>query len=336
MDTVTHTLLGAAIGEAILGKRIGRKAMFYGALTSNIPDIDVLGILFLSDSKQLLFHRGITHSIFFLLLISILLGWLTKFWIKDNRVNWKNWTILFLLTMLSHLLLDSLTCYGLGIFEPFNNYRLSFNTIFVADPFYTLPLFIGVLLPFIGNRNSNAISKWNTIGLCISSSYLIFTFITHNYVLRVMKNSFNEQKLVSNDFTVTPTPLNTFLWMGFSNDEEGSWIGYYSIFDKEKKINYFRVQKNDSLLQPFENNESIKNLKQLSKGNYFISKEDSILYFNDIRFGQVSGWNTADAPFAFKFNLNKNAENKRALNRIKYNEPTYEWFTTLVNRIKGK
>lgn len=105
---------------------------------------------------------------------------------------------------------------------------------------------------------------------------------------------------------------------------------------KKKKIDYFRVQKNDSLLRPFEKNEAVKNLKLLSKESYFVSKEDSIVYFNDIRFGQVSGWNHADDPFAFKFNLNKNADNKRALSRIRYKESTFEWFTSLVNRIKGK
>jgi inner membrane protein len=336
MDTVTHTLLGAAIGEVILGNKAGRKALFYGALISNLPDIDVLGVFFLSDSKQLLFHRGITHSIFFVILISILLGWLSQFWIKEDRINWVSWTKLFFITLLSHLLLDSLTCYGMGLFEPFSNYRLSFNTIFVADPLYTLPLLFGVLSLFIVKRDAIKISKWNTIGLCISTCYLIFTFFAHNYVLQVMEQSFKEQKLASNDFIVTPTPLNTFLWMGFSNDKNGTWIGYYSIFDKDNKIEYFRVQKNDSLVLPFEKNEAVKNLKLLSKGNYFISKEDTIVYFNDIRFGQVSGWNKADEPFAFKFNLNKNADNKRALNRIKYKESTYEWFASLVNRIKGK
>jgi inner membrane protein len=336
MDTITHTLLGAAIGEAILGKKIGRKALFYGALMSNLPDIDVLGVLFLSDSKQLLFHRGITHSIFFVILISILLGWLSKFWFKDHRINWMSWTKLFFITMLSHLLLDSLTCYGLGLFEPFSNYRLSFNTIFVADPFYTLPLLIGVLVPFIGKRDSKKTLKWNTIGLIISSCYLCFSIVISIYVQNVMEQSMKEQELSFDHFTVTPTPLNTFFWMGYSYDKEGTWIGYYSIFDKTKKIDYFRVDRKDLLLIPFEKDEMLKNLKQLSNENFVITKDGSNLYFNDIRFGQVSGWSNANDCFALSYNLNKNADNKRALNRLKYKESTYEWLVSLVNRIKGK
>jgi len=334
MDTVSHIVLGAAIGETIFGKKIGRKAVLYGALAGNIPDIDVFGLFFLSDSQQLLFHRGITHSLFFVVIVSFLLGFFFKKWHKNN---WKQLTGLCFVAMLSHLLLDSLTCYGMGLFEPFSHYRISFNSIFVVDPFYTLPLLVCIILSFRSKNDSIQRKKWSIIGLSISTFYLAFTILNHEYVYQVMKKSLEEQKLISDDFTVTPTPLNTFLWMAYSRDKKGAWIGYYSIFDDNKKIDFHRQERNDSLLIPFEKEELVKNLKQLSKGNYFISKEDSIVYFNDIRFGQVSGWDKAkDEPYAFKFNLNKSADNKRALNRIKFKESTYEWFASLVNRIKGK
>lgn len=336
MDSLTHTILGAAIGEIILGKKIGRKAMLYGALAGNIPDLDVLGILFLSDSRQLLFHRGITHSFFFAIIISSLAGWFSGKLFRNNKVSTANWGLLFFAAIVSHLLLDSLTCYGMGWLEPFSNHRISFNTIFVADPFYTLPLLLCVSIAITAKNNSPQRIIWNKAGLWISSFYLLFTILNHEYVHYVMEKSFKEQKLFSDDFTVTPTPLNNFLWMGYSKDNEGAWIGYYSVFDKEKKVDYYRVQRNDSLLIPFENNELVKHLKQLSNGNYIISKEDSVVYFIDIRFGQVSGWNNADAPYAFKFNLSKNADNKRALNRTKYKTSTWAVFASLVKRINGK
>jgi len=336
MDSLSHIVLGAAIGEAIFGNKMGRKAMFFGALAGNLPDIDVLGILFLSDSNQLLFHRGITHSLFFAVLISVLFGWFSKRWFRNHSIEWIHRTWLFLAAMLSHLLLDSFTCYGMGLFEPFSHYRLSFNTIFVADPLYTLPFLLCMLLAYSAKNGSRQRKRWTITGVWISSFYLAFTILNHEYVQHIMEQSLKRQKLSFDHFTVTPTPLNAFLWMGYSQDKAGAWIGYYSIFDKEKKVDYYRIQRNDSLLLPFEKEESVQHLKQLSKGNYVVTKEDSIIYFNDIRFGQVSGWNRADGPFAFKFNLNKNADNKRALNRTKYKEPTYIMFRSLLKRIEGK
>ena len=42
MDSLTQIVLGAAVGEAVLGKKVGNKAMLYGAIAGTIPDLDVL------------------------------------------------------------------------------------------------------------------------------------------------------------------------------------------------------------------------------------------------------------------------------------------------------
>lgn len=64
MDSLTQIVLGAAVGEAVLGKKVGNKAMFYGAIAGTIPDLDVyVGKLF-DTVTALEIHRGFTHSVF--------------------------------------------------------------------------------------------------------------------------------------------------------------------------------------------------------------------------------------------------------------------------------
>jgi inner membrane protein len=46
MDSLTQIVLGAAVGEVVLGKKIGNRAMVWGAVGGTIPDLDVLGGLF--------------------------------------------------------------------------------------------------------------------------------------------------------------------------------------------------------------------------------------------------------------------------------------------------
>ena len=41
MDSLTQLTFGAACGEAILGKKIGRKAPLWGAVLGTLPDLDV-------------------------------------------------------------------------------------------------------------------------------------------------------------------------------------------------------------------------------------------------------------------------------------------------------
>jgi inner membrane protein len=335
MDSLTHIVLGAAIGEAMLGKKIGRKAMLWGAFADTIPDFDVFASPCFSDAQQLLVHRGFTHSFLFIVIMSPLLGWLFSKWFKKAKLDWKSWAWLFFAGMFSHVLLDSLTAYGTGWFEPFSSYRVSFNTIFVADLFYTIPFLICIIIALVARNGSPKRVKWNTAGLWISSLYLVFTIVNKWHVHGKIEEQLAENNIKVSDVVTTPTPLNNFLWMSYSKDETGYWFGYHSIFDKRDKIDFYHVDKKDSLIKPYENDESVKYLKRFSKGHYIMSQQDSIVYFNDVRFGQMGGWNGADSSFVFSFQLNKNADNSAALNRNRFETSFSDALSSLVTRIKG-
>ncbi len=336
MDSLTHLVLGAAIGEAVLGKKIGRKAMLWGAIADTIPDFDVLASPCFTNAQQLLVHRGFTHSFLFAALMPLLLGWLFRKWNMKTEVSWKSWSLLFFLGFTSHIFIDSLTAYGTGWFEPFSSYRVAFNTIFVADPFYTLPFLICVLIALIAKNSSPRRLKWNKIGLIISSLYLVFTILNKWHVTNEMHESLIKEKHQTTDFVTTPTALNNFLWMAYAPDSTGYWLGYYSIFDKTNNIDYYRVNKNDYLLSPYLNDHSVKILKQFSKGYYCISSHKGEVYFNDIRFGQMGGFDKPDSSFVFSFKLSQNADNSMALNRSKFKVSVSDAFSSLITRIKGK
>ena len=65
MDSVTQIALGAAVGEAVLGKKVGNKAVLWGAVAGTIPDLDVIPGYFMDTVARLDFHRGFSHSILF-------------------------------------------------------------------------------------------------------------------------------------------------------------------------------------------------------------------------------------------------------------------------------
>jgi len=76
MDSLTQITLGAAVGEVILGKKLGNRAMIWGAVAGTIPDLDVVANLVTDDVSALAFHRAITHSLTFSVLAAPVLGWL--------------------------------------------------------------------------------------------------------------------------------------------------------------------------------------------------------------------------------------------------------------------
>ena len=58
MDSVTQIVLGAAVGEAVLGKKVGNKALLYGAIAGTIPDLDVIFGNFTDTITAIEWHRG--------------------------------------------------------------------------------------------------------------------------------------------------------------------------------------------------------------------------------------------------------------------------------------
>lgn len=74
MDSLTQIILGAAVGEVTAGKKLGNRAMVWGAIAGTIPDLDVFVGKLLSPTGSLAFHRGITHSIFFAITFSFLIA----------------------------------------------------------------------------------------------------------------------------------------------------------------------------------------------------------------------------------------------------------------------
>ena len=78
MDSLTQIVLGAAVGELTTGKKLGNRAMLWGAIAGTIPDLDVfVGKLYSDPATELAFHRGISHSFFFAATFSVLMAWLT-------------------------------------------------------------------------------------------------------------------------------------------------------------------------------------------------------------------------------------------------------------------
>ena len=78
MDSLTQIILGAAVSEAALGKKIGNRAMVWGAIAGTIPDLDVISNFFMSPIDALAFHRGFTHSFTFCIITSLILAFLVQ------------------------------------------------------------------------------------------------------------------------------------------------------------------------------------------------------------------------------------------------------------------
>lgn len=402
MDSLSQIVLGAAVGEAVLGRRMGNRAMVWGAVAGTIPDMDVLGKYFLSELDNLAFHRGISHSFLFCVLGALGFGWLTdqvyrsRFhaWVAiftkaaavvligfvlnfltqilapggwwplavyvplaayglwrhaDKRYftgRWeapdadvRDWTRLFFWGFLTHVLLDCFTTYGTQLFAPFSDERVAWCTVSVADPLYTFPFLICLLVSARFARTDRRRFIFNTAGLVWSCTYLAFTVVNHGQVKRTFQAALEANSKSSEALFITPTIFNNVLWNAVVEDGDGYLLGQYSIFD-EVPIQFHRVDKGWGLLHNLDTDQTLRVLRWFSDGHYnAVLREDGQLQLNDLRFGTFSGRGEGADDYIFRFTLIDNGPNQPyGFSRAKGGPPDRkgeEMMESLIHRARG-
>lgn len=296
MDSLTQIVLGAAVGELALGKKVGNKAMLYGAIAGTIPDLDVLSSHFTDTTRALELHRGFTHSVVFSVVFAPVFAWLVTRY--ETYKDFKGWSWLFFWAFFTHPILDAHTTWGTQLFWPFD-LRLAFKTIFVIDPLYTLPFLTFLILALVKKRTNPKRQFYNNLGLIISSSYLALTFLLKFIATSQFEAALEEQQIKYSQLDTRPAPLNTILWSANVDTKDAYLLADYSFFDTQP-IQFRSYPKDHHLLGQLAQNERIQRMIHISKGWYIITQENDTLYFNDLRFGML-GMDSNAKNFVFKY-----------------------------------
>ncbi|AXJ01353.1 inner membrane protein [Cyclonatronum proteinivorum] len=308
MDSLTHILLGAAIGESVLGKHAGKKALFWGAAAATAPDLDVLVGAFMSDLDKLIFHRGLTHSLMFILLTSPLYGWLISRIHRNGDVNWRQWTLLVFLAQLTHTLLDSFTSYGTQLYLPFIPDAIALSTISVVDPLFTLPLLLTVPWLIFAKRNHPLRRRISSVAIFLATAYLTFTVINKTQVERAFHAAYASQGYEVTQTDIKPTLFNNLLWRGIAQleGEDRYVVGYFSVVDGQRDIVFEEVEGHHDKIAAYHSFRSVQRLRWVSEGFYQVEETESGFLFNDLRFGRVAEFSDDVAsPYAFSYQMTR-------------------------------
>ncbi len=335
MDSLTHIAIGACIGDLFLGKKIGKKAMIYGALAASLPDIDFIASFWLNAADDLMAHRGFTHSFLFALLVVLAMGFFLKRHHKHEKISIRTWLIFMGTAILSHLFLDVFNAYGIGWFEPFSHRRFSLNVIFVADPFFSLWPGVAAIALLVMHRAHKKRNAWSVFGLLFCSFYLCYGIFHKLKIDGQVRMALVQQGIPYKEFFTTPTPFNNWLWYAVAETDSGYQIGYRSVFDKGKHISFHYFSKNDSLLNAFRQQADCRQLIRFSQGYYTAEQSSQGIVFSDLRFGQMMGWQYPDAHFVFHYYLQDTDANHLVVQRGRFAHWNTESLKYFLKRIRG-
>lgn len=298
MDSLTHIVLGAAVGETTLGNKIGNKALIWGAIAGSFPDFDVMVSPLYEPVKSLFMHRGFSHSIVFAIIVSLAFGWILSSIYKSASL--KEWIWMFLLSMLVHSGIDCFNTYGTGLLEPFSSNRLAFDSLGIIDFFLVLPI-LAIMIYVALRKQSSIRRKLSIIALGFTFLYLGFSIINKISIERTVKDHLKTNNIEFSRIKTSPLPLTNFLWLVIAEDSVGYHFGYYSVFDK-KPMQLKYIERQEYNLGEYGQNARVKDLIRFTKGFYAVRNIENTIWLYDLRFGSMA-FESEDNWFVFSFQI---------------------------------
>jgi len=268
-------------------------------------------------------------------LASLFFAWLFSKIYKQKQISRKEWLFYFGLIFTGGILIDALTTYGTQLLWPLK-YRFEFNTIFVVDPLFTLPLLVTLIWLMFKPRDAASRKRLSNIGLIIASAYMLLTIVNKQVINSVFRNALENQGLSYTRMLTNPTPLNQLLWTAVAETETGFLIGYYSHFDKDKNVNFASLPKNSHLLDDLSHDTGVQKILRFTRGYYTVEPDSTGFLVNDLRFGKVTNWKTGEGDYVFRYNLDLTSDPVTITQAEQRFEGGDEVFVQLWQRMLGK
>jgi inner membrane protein len=208
-----------------------------------------------------------------------------KKWWPPVREAPRRWLAAILLALLTHPLLDAHTAYGTQLFWPSGLPPVSWATLFIIDPLYTLPLLAGMVAVLIRPASPCA-GRWLVAGLVLSTLYMGWSWMAKSLVEAQARQTLEARGVVGAPMFITPTPLNTLLWRVVVRTDGGYFEGLDSVVANDGHIEFTFYPSDDAALTAAADVPAVARLSWFADGFVSGAMDGSTLVMSDLRMGQ--------------------------------------------------
>jgi inner membrane protein len=240
MDPLTHGFLGATIGQAAFRRRLGWRGVAAGATAAMLPDLDIV-MNATGPMGEWLYHRSITHALWFPPVLAALLGQAaargraaragggmpTE---RPGDGRRRTWTLLFLLTLLSHPLLDWCTSYGTQLLAPFSNRRFALDAVAIIDPAYSLALLAALVVGAWRGVGSDGARSAAAAVLALTTAYLLYGLGLNGAAEAQARAELAAEGAPAAEVRAYPTLLQPYLRRIVARDGDDVRVGWLSLW----------------------------------------------------------------------------------------------------------
>lgn len=307
-------------------------------LAKTIPDFDLFYTGLKDPRLYMCCHRGHTHSLIWETLFAFPIAWLFYFMFK-KKVPYTQWLLLFLVCLLGHSLLDTCTNFGTRLFLPFTEHAYSWNTIAIADLFFTVPMLIMLIIGLIYRNQSRGRTRFMGMVLAYCALYIGFTLVNKTVANRVIQQSLAAQRIPHTRSFTNPTILNNILWYGMAANDSMISVGEFTLLNKDAPIQWLHFPRHTELMDQHPDTADVKLLRWFSQGYSICEQDGDTLNVYCVKFGRTNMKESGlEKTFVFHYKLYfENSQWQMGMEEPNdQNANMKEGFIDLVKRIQGK
>ena len=294
MDWITHASVGALAAEITLGKRMGNRALVWGAGFGIAPDLlDTLLSPFLSTAGKLAHEYGASHSLLLMVLLSLVLPrWLLKQW-KPSKVTQPQAGLFVALVWSTHLLVDGLGVRGVQLLWPHLGLPVAFNLLGQSDGFFTASLLVPlVCLAFLRAKKEQAKRRrlwWWSVGL--SSGYVVLALLAKSAAGVGFAADLTRRGMTYESRLESPTPWNILLWRGMVDGGDEIWVGYRTVFEwHSTPVRWTVFPRERAAFAQYATTREAQRVAAFATGWWIARTNKTGLWLGDMRHGEHRLW----------------------------------------------
>jgi inner membrane protein len=298
LDNLCHTLVGAALARAGLGRGTPLAAAT-AMIGANFPDIDVVAVPF---GVQLTVRRGATHGILALVVLPFVLAGLMLLY--DRHVRRRRapdappavpvqLLIVAAVSILTHPTLDWMNTYGMRWLMPFENRWFYGDNLFIIDLWLWVVLGLGVYLA----RRQDA-TRPARIALMVAATYVVAMMGISAIARRDVARRLDVGSIARSRVMVSAGPVNPLARGFVVVDGDRYRYGDYTVLGRRVRENgsgTMRLSTDDPVIAEARQADEVQRFLSWARFPYYVVSRDrnaTEVRIGDARYGPTSatGW----------------------------------------------